>query len=151
MSPRTIEQFIGDFAMHISPLVGLQTAAARLAEAPEPKKVLYFVSDFRDRDWSAAEGEKLARVIEHAHGRAAGHLIAVEDLPATICGSLGGAYAPYSPASFNARFPPREYPATAMVRSPSTRVSSSITCAASAVRPEWNSPAESFSVSPQFR
>jgi hypothetical protein len=51
-------------AMHLSPLIGLQTAAAKLAEAPEPKKVLYFVSDFRDCDWSGAEGEKLARVIE---------------------------------------------------------------------------------------
>jgi DNA-binding NtrC family response regulator len=36
----------------------------------------------------------LARVIDHAHARAAGHLVAAEDLPATIRGNLGAAYAP---------------------------------------------------------
>src|SRR5262249_34861153 len=40
---------------------------------------------------------KLARVVEHGHARAVGHLITVEDLLATIRGSLGGACAPPAP------------------------------------------------------
>jgi DNA-binding NtrC family response regulator len=47
-------------------------------------------------DWPGNLPE-LARVVEHGHARAAGALIAVEDLPATIRGSLGGAYAPPAP------------------------------------------------------
>jgi hypothetical protein len=50
-------------AQHISPLVGLQTAVTVLSQDPAPKKVLYFVSDFRDRDWSGPEAEKLAAAI----------------------------------------------------------------------------------------
>ena len=50
-------------------------------------------------DWPGNLPE-LARVIEHAHARAAGPLIAVDDLPATIRGNLGGAYnPPAAPAS----------------------------------------------------
>ncbi len=47
-------------------------------------------------DWPGNLPE-LARVIEHAHARAAGHLIAAEDHPATIRGSLGSAYTPPAP------------------------------------------------------
>ena len=47
-------------------------------------------------DWPGNFPE-LARVVEHAHARAAGHLIAAEDLPATIRGHLGGAYNPPAP------------------------------------------------------
>jgi DNA-binding NtrC family response regulator len=49
-------------------------------------------------DWPGNLPE-LARVVEHAHARAAGHLIAADDLPATIRGSLGSAYTPPAPAS----------------------------------------------------
>ena len=50
-------------------------------------------------DWPGNLPE-LARVVEHAHARAAGPLIAVDDLPATIRGNLGGAYTPpAAPAS----------------------------------------------------
>ncbi len=44
-------------------------------------------------DWPGNLPE-LARVVEHAHARAAGHLVAADDLPATIRGNLGAAYAP---------------------------------------------------------
>lgn len=44
-------------------------------------------------DWPGNLSE-LARVVEHAHARATGILIAAEDLPATIRGHLGGAYNP---------------------------------------------------------
>jgi transcriptional regulator with PAS, ATPase and Fis domain len=44
-------------------------------------------------DWPGNLPE-LARVVEHAQARSAGHLVAVEDLPATIRGNLGAAYAP---------------------------------------------------------
>ena len=50
-------------------------------------------------DWPGNLPE-LTRVVEHAHARAAGALIAVDDLPATIRGNLGGAYTPpAAPAS----------------------------------------------------
>jgi DNA-binding NtrC family response regulator len=51
-------------------------------------------------DWPGNLPE-LARVIEQAHGRprGPGHLIDVEDLPATIRGNLGAAYLPPSPPS----------------------------------------------------
>jgi DNA-binding NtrC family response regulator len=49
-------------------------------------------------DWPGNLPE-LARVVEHAHGRADGHVIAPEDLPATIRGHLGGAYNPPAPPS----------------------------------------------------
>jgi hypothetical protein len=51
-------------ALHVSPLIGLQKAAEILAKDPEPKKILYFVSDFRERDWTGPEGDKLARAID---------------------------------------------------------------------------------------
>jgi DNA-binding NtrC family response regulator len=47
-------------------------------------------------DWPGNLPE-LARVVEHAHARATDHLIASEDLPASIRGSLGGAYNPPAP------------------------------------------------------
>lgn len=50
-------------AQHISPLIGLQTTVSILSQDPAPKKVLYFVSDFRDRDWSGPEADKLAAAI----------------------------------------------------------------------------------------
>jgi PAS domain S-box-containing protein len=53
---------------------------------------------FTSYDWPGNLPE-LARVVEHAHARAAGHLIAAEDLPATIRGNLGSAYTP--PAASN--------------------------------------------------
>lgn len=54
----------GATALHVSPLVGLHTAANLFANDPEPRRVLYFVSDFRDRDWGGAEAEGLAKAIE---------------------------------------------------------------------------------------
>lgn len=48
-------------------------------------------------DWPGNFPE-LARVVEHAHARAAGHLIGPEDLPAAIRGHLGGAHLPPAPA-----------------------------------------------------
>jgi hypothetical protein len=50
--------------LHISPLVALRAAAALFAQDPDPKKVFYFVSDFRDRDWSGADAENLAKAID---------------------------------------------------------------------------------------
>ena len=47
-------------------------------------------------DWPGNIPE-LARVVEHAHAHGANHLVAAEDLPATIRGNLGAAYAPPSP------------------------------------------------------
>jgi len=48
-------------------------------------------------DWPGNLTE-LARVVEHAHARGAGHpLIDLDDLPATIRGNLGAAYAPPVP------------------------------------------------------
>jgi PAS domain S-box-containing protein len=44
-------------------------------------------------DWPGNLPE-LARVVEHAHAGARGHLVTVDDLPASIRGNLGGAYAP---------------------------------------------------------
>lgn len=44
-------------------------------------------------DWPGNLPE-LARVIEHAHAAARGHLVAADDLPGSIRGSLGSAYAP---------------------------------------------------------
>jgi hypothetical protein len=50
--------------LHISPLVGLRTAARILAEDPEPKKYFYFISDFRDHDWKESEGEEATRELK---------------------------------------------------------------------------------------
>jgi DNA-binding NtrC family response regulator len=44
-------------------------------------------------DWPGNLPE-LVRVVEYAHARAAGVLVAAEDLPSTIRGQLGGAYTP---------------------------------------------------------
>jgi hypothetical protein len=54
----------GPTALHASPLVGLRTAADLFANDPYQKKVLYFVSDFRHRDWSGPEADSLAKVID---------------------------------------------------------------------------------------
>ncbi len=44
-------------------------------------------------DWPGNLPE-LARVVEHGHAAARGQLVAADDLPASIRGNLGGAYAP---------------------------------------------------------
>jgi DNA-binding NtrC family response regulator len=49
-------------------------------------------------DWPGNLPE-LARVVEHAHARAAGHLVTADDLPATIRGHLGSAYTPPAPSN----------------------------------------------------
>jgi hypothetical protein len=54
----------GATALHASPLVGLRTAADLFANDPYQKKVLYFVSDFRHRDWSGADADALAKVLD---------------------------------------------------------------------------------------
>ncbi len=53
----------GATAMHVSPLVALHTAAKILATDPDEKKIFYFFSDFRDRDWSGPQADKLADAI----------------------------------------------------------------------------------------
>jgi hypothetical protein len=54
----------GPTALHASPLVGLRTAADLFANDPYQKKVLYFVSDFRHRDWSGPDADSLAKVLD---------------------------------------------------------------------------------------
>jgi hypothetical protein len=54
----------GATALHASPLKGLRTAADLFANDPYQKKVLYFVSDFRHRDWSGADADALAKVLD---------------------------------------------------------------------------------------
>src|SRR5439155_1090054 len=48
-----------------SPLAGLRTAADLFANDPAPRKVLYLVSDFRQRDWSGSEADALAQAIDN--------------------------------------------------------------------------------------
>jgi hypothetical protein len=51
--------------LHASPLPGLQAAHAMLRAAPQGRKVLYFVSDFRDTDWDAGpDAAKLTAAID---------------------------------------------------------------------------------------
>lgn len=74
-------------AQHFLERVNQRGAAQRDAFAADAIEVL------TSYDWPGNLPE-LARVIEHAHGRAGDPLIAAEDLPAAIRGGLGGAYNP---------------------------------------------------------
>ena len=60
--------------MHVRPLAALQKGRQLLgdAKANEGQKILHFVSDFRDRDWSTGADAKnmLAEMQGHARGRA---------------------------------------------------------------------------------
>jgi hypothetical protein len=55
----------GPTALHVSPIVAFQTAAEIFKRDSDPKKIFYFVSDFRDRDWSGPEADKLAKEVEN--------------------------------------------------------------------------------------
>jgi DNA-binding NtrC family response regulator len=79
-------------AQHVLERVNQRGVAQRVAFAPEALGVLTAY------DWPGNFPE-LARVVEHAHAhaRAGAHLIAADDLPATIRGHLGGAYNPPAP------------------------------------------------------
>jgi hypothetical protein len=52
--------------LHASPLPGLEAARHILRAAPQGKKILYFVSDFRDNDWDA--GSDAARIKQEIDG-----------------------------------------------------------------------------------
>jgi PAS domain S-box-containing protein len=81
-------------AQHFLERINQRGGAQRSGFAPRAIEAL------TSYDWPGNLPE-LARVIEHAHTRAsaADHLIAAEDLPATIRGNLGGAYNPPAPSS----------------------------------------------------
>ena len=52
--------------LHASPLPGLVAARHMLRAAPQGKKILYFVSDFRDNDWDT--GPDAARITREIDG-----------------------------------------------------------------------------------
>lgn len=74
-------------AQHFLERLNQRGAAQRVAFAPGAIEVL------TSYHWPGNLPE-LARVVEHAHARAAEPVIAAGDLPAAIRGSLGGAFNP---------------------------------------------------------
>jgi transcriptional regulator of acetoin/glycerol metabolism len=77
-------------AQHFLERANRRGGAQRSGFAPQALEAL------TSYDWPGNLPE-LARVVEHAHARAANPLVTADDLPAAIRGNLGGAYAPPAP------------------------------------------------------
>ena len=50
-------------ALHVSPLAAFRTAERHFEQEKFPRKIVYFISDFRDRDWSGPDADKLGEAI----------------------------------------------------------------------------------------
>jgi hypothetical protein len=51
-------------ALHIDPIAGIEKAQALFNDVQQGQKILHFVSDFRDLDWSGPGSEDLSKAVE---------------------------------------------------------------------------------------
>jgi hypothetical protein len=56
-------------ALHFDPILAIQKGVSYFNDVPQGQKILHFISDFRERDWSAGPGvEKLTEAIDKLNG-----------------------------------------------------------------------------------